>query len=64
MQARFQPGRFCHRVHETALDSASIAAECLMAPVRFEVFGGVAADQPGETCQDCSEDKFDYSDHE
>jgi hypothetical protein len=64
MQARFQLGRFCHRVHETALDSASIAAECLMAPVWFEVFGGVASDQPGKTGQYGSDGKFDYSDHD
>jgi hypothetical protein len=35
-----------------------------MSLVGLEVFGGVAANQPGETGQDCGEDKFDYSDHE
>ena len=32
--------------------------------VGSEVFGGVAADQPGETGEDGSKDNFDYSDHE
>jgi hypothetical protein len=35
-----------------------------MALIGFEVFGGVAANQPRKTNQQCSEDKFDYSDHE
>jgi len=31
--------------------------------IGFEVFGGVIANQPGEPGEDCSENKFDYSDH-
>ena len=60
----FSPGASAILVTQQRWTSKPIAAECLMALVGFEVFGGVAADQPGETCQDCSEDKFDYSDHE
>lgn len=46
------------------LGTRAVPMECLMPFVGSEIFGGIAADEPGEPGQDCSDDVLDDCDHE